>query len=59
MFSNKLLLNTLCAAQFALKKGLLVSIKGHLCLTEGHMTIPEEQAETKSPSLEVIFDTID
>ena len=34
-------------------------MKGHLCLTEAHMTIPEEQAETKSPSLEVIFDTID
>ena len=59
MFSNKFLLNTLCAAQLALKKGLLVSIKGHLCLTEWHMTIPEEQVETNSPSLEVIFDTID
>ena len=34
-------------------------MKGHLCLTEAHMTIPEEQAETKSPLLEVIFDTID
>ena len=59
VFSNKLLLNTLCAAQLALKKGLFVLIKGHLCLTKGHLTKPEEQVETKSPSLEVISDAID
>ena len=59
VFSNKLLLNTLCAAQLAMKKGLFVLIKGHLCLTKGHLNKPEEQVETKSPSLEVISDAID
>ena len=39
------------------EKGLFISIKGHLCLTEGHLAKPQKQVETKSPSLEVIFDT--
>ena len=40
-------------------KRLFISIKGHLCLTEGHLDKLQEQVETKSPSLEVIFDIIE
>ena len=56
-FSNKHL-NTSCADAVGLGKGHFVSIKGHLCLI-GHLAKPEGQVETKSPSLEVIFDTTD
>ena len=45
-------------SQIILGKGLFVSIKEHLCLTKGHLDNPEWQAEIKSPSLEVLFDTI-
>ena len=46
-------------SQIALGKGLFVSIKGHYCLTRGHLANLEGQVEIKSTSSEVIFDTID
>ena len=46
-------------SQIVLGKELFVSIKGHICLTKGHLANTERQVEIKSPSLEVIFDTID
>ena len=43
-----------------LGKGLFVSIKGHLCLTKGHLANLEGQVEIKSISWgEVIEDTAD
>ena len=42
-----------------LGKGLFVSIKGHLCLTKGHLAKLEGQVEIKSISWEVIVDTVD
>ena len=44
--------------QIVLGKGLFVSIKGHFCLTKGHLADLEGQAEIKFISSEVIFDTI-
>ena len=43
-------------SQTALRKGLFISIKGHLCLTKGHLDNPEGQMEIKSSSSEIIFD---
>ena len=43
-------------SQTVLQKGLFVSIKGHLCLTKGHLDNPEGQMEIKSTSSEIIFD---
>ena len=34
--------------QIALGKGLFTSIKGHLCLTKGHLDYPEGQVEVES-----------
>ena len=42
-----------------LGKGFYISLKDHLCLTEWHLAKPEELVETKSPWLEITFDTID
>ena len=39
--------------QIVLHKWLLVSVKGHLCLTKGHLGNPEWQVEVES---EVIFE---
>ena len=38
--------------EIVLQKGLFASIKGHLCLTNGHLDNPEGQVEAQ---LEVIF----
>ena len=35
--------------QIALQEGLLTSIKGHLCLTKGHLDNPEGQVKVESP----------
>ena len=43
-------------SQTVLRKGLFVSIKGHLCLTKGHLDNPEGQMEIKPTSSEIIFD---
>ena len=43
-------------SQTALRKGLFISIKGHLCLTKGHLDNPEGQMEIKSSASEIIFD---
>ena len=43
-------------SQTALRIGLFISIKGHLCLTKGHLDNPEGQMEIKSSSSEIIFD---
>ena len=35
--------------QIVLQKGLFTSIKGHLCLTKGHLDNPKGQVEVESP----------
>ena len=42
-------------SQIVLGKGLFVSIKGHFCLTKGHLANVERQLEIKSTSSEVIL----
>ena len=37
------------------QKGLFASIKGHLCLTKGHLDNPKEQVEVESPLIESYF----
>ena len=46
-------------SQIVLGKGLFISMKGHVCLTKGHLTNPEGQVGIKFCSSEVIFDTFD
>ena len=36
--------------QIVLQEGLLASIKGHLCLTKGHLDNPEGQVKVESPT---------
>ena len=40
-------------------KGLVVSIKGHLCLTKGHLDYPEGQVEVEIHLTGIVFDTFD
>ena len=35
--------------QIVLQKGLFASIKGHLCMTKGHLDNPEGQVKVASP----------
>ena len=35
--------------QIVLQEGLFASIKGHLCLTKGHLGNPEAQVEVELP----------
>ena len=46
-------------SEIGLGKGIFISIKGHLRLTKERLGNPEGQREIKSPSSELIFDTID
>ena len=41
--------------QIVLQKGSFASIKGHLCLTNGHLEHPEGQVEVESPQIGSYF----
>ena len=41
--------------QLILGKGLLACIKGHLCLTEGHLDNPKGQVKVESPLIRTCF----
>ena len=42
--------------RIVLQKGLFASMKGHLCLTKGHLDNPEGQAENEFPLIRSYFD---
>ena len=41
--------------QIVLQKGLFASIKGHLCMTKGHLDNPEGQVKVASPNQKLIL----